>query len=310
MGVATLFLVSILIFAGTELLPGDAASAVLGKSATPVQVKEMRHLMGLDRSPVTRYFGWLGGLLTGDLGNSAAGYAQGTSITIWSQIRDKIGNSLILAAIVTAIMIPLSMLLGVAAAIRAGRPADHAISVSSLAVTSLPEFIVGSLLILLLFTWLNVLPPVSLIPPGDSPLSHGEALILPVLTLLGVTLAASIRMIRAGTIEVLRSDYVQMARLNGFRERTVIWRYALRNGLAPSVQVFAQNIQYLIGGIIVTEYLFNYPGLGKELVDAVGIRDVREVQSLALLIAAIYIALNILADVLVVILVPRLRTQL
>ena len=274
-GIATLFVVSVLVFAGTEVLPGDAAGAVLGKSATPRQVEELRHQMGLDRSAVSRYFEWLGGLLTGDLGNSAAGYAQGTQITIWSQIKDKIGNSLILALIVTAIMIPLSLVLGVLAAVRAGRATDHAVSISSLAIISLPEFIVGSLLILLLFSWLNLLPPVSLIPPGDSPLGHSKALVLPVLTLLGVTLAASIRMIRAGMIEALRSDYVQMARLNGFRERTVVWRYALRNGLAPSVQVFAQNIQYLIGGIIVTEYLFSYPGLGKELVDAVGIRDVQ-----------------------------------
>jgi peptide/nickel transport system permease protein len=310
MGIATLFVVSTLAFAGTELLPGDVATAVLGKNATPGQVTELRHVMRLDRSPVTRYFEWLGGLLTGNLGTSAAAFAQGTTTsTIWRQIRDKIANSLILGAIVAALMVPFSLLLGVIAAVQAGRPADHAISISSLAIISLPEFIVGSLLVLVFFNWLGLLPPVSLIVPGTSPLDNPTALVLPVLTLLGVTLAASIRMIRACTIEVLRSDYVQMARLNGFRERTVILRYALRNALAPSVQVFVQNIQYLIGGIIVTEYFFNYPGLGKELVDAVGIRDVREVQSVTTLIAAIYIVLNILADLLVVMLVPKLRTS-
>jgi len=307
--IATLFVVSILVFAGTEVLPGDAASAVLGKTATPDQLAEMQHLMGLDRPVPKRYLDWLGGLLTGDLGNAASGYAQGGKTPIWDQIKGKIGNSLTLAAITTLLMIPLSLLFGVLAAVHAGRPVDHAVSIASLAVISLPEFIIGSLLILLFFAWLDVLPPVSLIPPGDSPLGHSKALVLPVLTLLGASLAASIRMVRAGMIEALRTDYVQMARLNGFRERVVVWRYALRNALAPSVQVFAQNVQYLVGGIVVTEYLFNYPGLGKELVDAVAIRDVREVQSVAILVAAVYIGLNIVADLLVVLLVPKLRTQ-
>jgi peptide/nickel transport system permease protein len=199
--------------------------------------------------------------------------------------------------------------LGIVAAMRAGRPLDHAVSVSSLAIISLPEFIIGSLLILVFFSWLDVLPPVSLIPPGTSPLAEPKLLVLPVLTLLGASLAASIRMVRAGMVETLNSEYVTMARLNGFAERMVVSRYALRNALAPSVQVFAQNIQYLVGGIVVTEYLFNYPGLGKELVDAVAIRDVRAVQVVALLIAAFYILINIVADLLVVLLVPKLRTQ-
>ena len=148
----------------------------------------------------------------------------------------------------------------------------------------------------------------SLVAPGTSPLSRPTALVLPVLTLLGAVLTGSTRMVRAGMVETLRSDYVQMARLNGFPEGRVVVRYALRNALAPAVQVFAQFIQYLVGGIIVVEYLFAYPGLGKELVDAVAIRDVREVQSIAILLAAFYVLINILADLLVVLLVPKLRT--
>jgi peptide/nickel transport system permease protein len=206
-------------------------------------------------------------------------------------------------------MIPLALVFGVLSGVRAGRPLDHTVTVSSLAIISLPEFIIGSLLILVFFSWLDVLPPVSLIPPGTNPLSQPDALVLPVLTLLGASLAASIRMVRAGMVEALNAEYVTMARLNGFGERTVVRRYALRNALAPSVQVLAQNVQYLVGGIVVTEYLFTYPGLGKELVDAVAIRDVREVQVVALLIAAFYILINIVADVLVVLLVPKLRTQ-
>ena len=307
--VATLFVVSILIFAGTEVLPGDAASAVLGRTASPEQLAEMQELMGLDRPAHERYLDWLGGVLTGDLGNSAAGYAAGGEVPIWDDIAPKIGNSLTLAGITALLMVPLALVLGVLAAVRAGRTVDHAISLGSLAIISLPEFIIGSLLILLFFSWLDVLTPVSLVPPGESALARPEALVLPVLTLLGASLAASIRMVRAGMLEALNAECVTMARLNGLRERVVVARYALRNALAPSVQVFAQNIQYLVGGIVVTEYLFSYPGLGKELVDAVAIRDVREVQSVALLVAAVYVLLNIVADLLVVLVVPKLRTQ-
>jgi peptide/nickel transport system permease protein len=307
--VVTLFVVSILVFLATEILPGDAASAILGRNATPENLAEVQALMGLDRPAVERYFDWLGGLVTGDLGNSAAGYAQGGELPIWDDVKDKLANSFILAAITTVLIVPLALLLGTLAALRAGRATDHGISITSLAMSSLPEFVVGALLILLFFSWLDLLPPVSLIPPGTSPLSKPTALILPVLTLLCVTLAAAIRMVRAGMIETLSADFVHMARLNGFRERKVVFRYALRNALAPSVQIFAQSIQYLIGGIIVTEYLFNYPGIGKELVDAVAIRDVREVQSLAIFIAAFYIVVNIVADLIVVLLVPKLRTR-
>jgi peptide/nickel transport system permease protein len=308
-GIATLFVVSILIFVGTEVLPGDAASAVLGRTASPEQLGEMRAAMGLDQPAYERYLDWLGGLLTGDLGNSAAGYAAGGESPIWDEIRPKIINSFVLAGVTALIMIPLALVFGVLSGVRAGRPLDHTVTVSSLAIISLPEFIIGSLLILVFFSWLDVLPPVSLIPPGTNPLSQPDALVLPVLTLLGASLAASIRMVRAGMVEALNAEYVTMARLNGFGERTVVRRYALRNALAPSVQVLAQNVQYLVGGIVVTEYLFTYPGLGKELVDAVAIRDVREVQVVALLIAAFYILINIVADVLVVLLVPKLRTQ-
>jgi peptide/nickel transport system permease protein len=304
-----LLAVSLLVFIGTEMLPGDAASAVLGRTAQPEELAELRELMGLDRPAPQRYLSWLGGILTGDLGNSAAGYAQGAEIAIWDDISGNLGNTLTLAVIVIALMIPLGLLLGVVAATNAGRPRDHAITLGSLAVVSLPEFIIGSLLIVVFFSWLDVLPPVSLVPPGASPLERPEVLVLPALTLLGATLAGSTRMVRAGMLESLGSDYVEMARLNGIPERRVVTRYALRNALAPAVQVFAQNIQYLIGGIIVVEYLFSYPGIGKELVDAVAIRDVRAVQSIAILLAAFYIAVNIVADLLVLVLVPKLRTQ-
>jgi peptide/nickel transport system permease protein len=307
-GIVTLFVVSVLVFAGTEALSGNAAEVVLGKGSTPAQVAKLEKEMGLDKPPVTRYLNWAGGLVHGDLGNTAIGYAQGEAVSVASRVDERLANSAILALVVFLVLVPLSLLLGVIAGVRAGKASDHAISLSTLGLISLPEFIVGSILILIFFTWLDVLPPVSLVAPGESPLANPDILVLPGLTLLGVTLGASVRMIRAGVSEAMRSDYVQMARLNGFGERKVLTRYALRNSLATSVQVFALNLQLLIGGIMITEYLFNYPGIGSELVAAVGVRDVTEVQSVVMIIAAFYVAVNIAADLIVVLLVPKLRT--
>jgi peptide/nickel transport system permease protein len=306
--VLALFVVSVLIFAGTSILPGDAASVVLGRGATPEAVKELNRRLDLDRPLLEQYTSWLAGFVHGDLGDSSVGLAQGAEhAPIWNLIADPVKNSLILALVTALFMIPLSLGLGALSAVFAGRPIDHLISIGSLAAIALPEFVIGSLLIGVFFVWLDVLPPVAVIPPGDDPLSHPTKLVLPVATLLLASLAASIRMLRAGMIEVLQTDYVQTARLNGVAERWVLWRYAMRNALAPSIQVLAQNLQWLIGGIIITENVFAYPGIGTTLVTAVGNRDLTLVQSVAMLIAIVYVVLNLVADLLVVLLVPRLR---
>jgi peptide/nickel transport system permease protein len=306
--VLALFVVSVLIFAGTSILPGDAASVVLGRGATPEAVKELNRRLDLDRPLLEQYTSWLAGFVHGDLGDSSVGLAQGAEhAPIWNLIADPVKNSLILALVTALFMIPLSLGLGALSAVFAGRPIDHLISIGSLAAIALPEFVIGSLLIGVFFVWLDVLPPVAGIPPGDDPLSHPTKLVLPVATLLLASLAASIRMLRAGMIEVLQTDYVQTARLNGVAERWVLWRYAMRNALAPSIQVLAQNLQWLIGGIIITENVFAYPGIGTTLVTAVGNRDLTLVQSVAMLIAIVYVVLNLVADLLVVLLVPRLR---
>jgi peptide/nickel transport system permease protein len=303
-----LFVASVLIFAGTSILPGDAASVVLGRGATPEAVKELNRRLHLDRPLLEQYTSWLAGFAHGDLGDSSVGLAQGAEhAPIWNLIADPVKNSLILALVTAAFMIPLSLGLGALSAVFAGRPIDHLISIGSLAAIALPEFVIGSLLIGVFFVWLDVLPPVAIIPPGDDPLSYPTKLVLPVATLLLASLAASIRMLRAGMIEVLQTDYVQTARLNGVAERWVMWRYAMRNALAPSIQVLAQNLQWLIGGIIITENVFAYPGIGTTLVTAVGNRDLTLVQSVAMLIAIVYVVLNLVADLLVVLLVPRLR---
>jgi peptide/nickel transport system permease protein len=307
-GVATLLVVSVVIFGVTNILPGDAASAILGKRASGVQLKELRAKMGLDKPVSERYLDWLRGLSHGNFGNSAAGYAAGGRVPVWGLIRPKLENSLVLAGLTFLLAIPLSLFIGVITALRAGRSVDHVLSGVTLALVSVPEFVVGSLLIAVFFAWLGVFPPVAILPPGTSALSNAHELVLPVLTLLCVTTGVAVRMVRAGMIDQLRTDYVKMATLAGLPPRMVVRRYALRNALAPSIQVFALILQYLIGGIIVVEYLFAYPGIGKELVDAVSVRDGLVVQSITVLLAAAYIGINIVADLLVVMVVPRLRT--
>jgi peptide/nickel transport system permease protein len=251
---------------------------------------------------------WLEGFVQGDLGDSAVGIVQGEkSAPIWPLISNAVKNSLILAAIAALLMIPLSLGLGAIAAVYAGKPVDHVISVASLAAIALPEFVIGSLLVGIFFVGLDWLPPVALVSPGDSPLDTPTRLVLPVATLLLASLAAGIRMVRAGMVEVLQTEYVQTARLNGLAEKRVLMRYAMRNALAPSVQVLAQNLQWLIGGIIITESVFAYPGIGSLLVTAVGNRDVTVVQSVAMMIAVVYVMLNLLADLIVLLLVPKLR---
>jgi peptide/nickel transport system permease protein len=310
-GLATLFVASFLIFLATNALPGDVAQAVLGKDATPALVSSLRRQLHLNRSLVSRYGSWVQGTLRGDLGESAVALAQGsTSVPVSGLIGTPLRNSVVLGLGTIVLLIPLALLVGTGAAVRAGRTTDYAVSYISLVLGALPEFVLGTFLILLFFSELNLLPPVALVPPGTNPLAHTNALVLPVLTLLGVSLAFSARQVRAGVIEALRQDFVIMARLSGLPERRVLWRYALRNALAPTVQTFAQSIQYLFGGIIIVEALFAYPGIGQLLVQAVSVRDVTEVQGITLVLAAIYIAVNILADLVVVFLVPKLRTGL
>jgi peptide/nickel transport system permease protein len=306
----TLFVVSILVFAGTEVLPGDAAQAILGRDATPTALAQVRQQLGLSRPATTRYFDWLSHLVRGDLGNSATQtLASGTEAPIWPLIRDPLVNSLILAGLTTFLLIPIGLGLGVLAATRAGKASDHAITVSTLGAISLPEFVVGPILILIFAVWLNWLPGVSLVPAGTSVFSNPKILVLPVATLLAVSLAWTVRMVRAGMLESLRSEYVAQARLNGLPETKVI-RYGLRNALGPTVQVVALNIQWLVGGIIVTETVFGYPGIGQELVQVVTSRDIPFVQAVCMILAAFYLFINIVSDLLVVFLVPKLRTQL
>ena len=216
-------------------------------------------------------------------------------------------NTVILTVCTMALLIVFGMGLGVVSALRPGRWLDQSIGGGTIFLIALPEFVIGTILVLLLSVWLDLLPPVSLIESSRALVSEPTLLVLPVLTLLAATVAATIRMIRATMIEVLESPYVEIARLKGVRERDVIVRHALPNALGPSVQVLALNIPWLVGGIVVVESVFEYHGLGLGLVDGVARRDLPTVQAVTILIAAAIITTNLLADVINIVLNPRLR---
>lgn len=303
-GVAILAAVSVIVFVGTEILPGDAATAILGRDATPAAVAAMRQQLGLDRPVVVQYTSWVEGLLHGDLGQSLTAGAPVSQL-----IGTRIVDTLILAVVASLVMIPLAVALGVIAGCRPGGVLDNAITWTSLGMIAVPEFVIGTLLVLLFAVRLQWLPAVSLLPFNGGPLDVPSVLVLPVATLVIVGVAYIIRMVRAGVVEVMASDYVQMARLNGVVERRVIVRHGLRNALAPTVQVVALTLQWLIGGLFIVEIVFEYPGIGQGLVQAVIARDIPLVQAVAMIIATVYVLITILADIAVVLLVPKLRTS-
>ena len=303
--VVLLVVVSILIFVATQILPGDAADTILGRSATAAQKAILRRQLGLDRPWPAQYWSWISGVLSGNLGHSF-----GSDEPVTAFIGARLTNSLALAAAALVFLVPVSLILGTIAGVRRGRAADHVISGLSLALIALPEFVTGTILALLFGITFAILPPTSIIPSGSGPLTDPRILVLPALTLCLAGAAYIIRMLRAGVVEAMASDYVQAARLNGVPEGRVIVWHALRNALAPTVQVVALTVQWLIGGIVVVESVFSYPGLGQGLVASVTARDIPVVQALTLLIAATYIVLNLIADMIVILLVPKLRTTL
>jgi peptide/nickel transport system permease protein len=306
LGIVVLVLVSVVVFAATQAMPGDTARAILGRSATEASLAALREQLHLNRPAVVQYLTWAGGLLHGDAGMSLAAQEPVTKL-----IGDRIVNSAFLVLIAGLISIPLSIVIGSYAALRRDKAFDVATSLSTLVFAALPEFVVGvSLVVLLATTVLHVLPAVSMIPPGGRPWDDLSAMILPTLTLVIAVTPYVARIMRASMVEVLESDYVEMARLKGLPERVVITRHALPNALGPTFQVIALNLAYLAGGIIVVEFVFNYAGIGGALRDAVSNRDLPVIQALAMLIAGLYVVLNLLADIATILVTPKLRTRL
>ncbi len=304
LGVLTLWLVSLIVFAAVIALPGDAATAMLGREATPDRVAALREQLHLNDSLFTQYTQWLGGILTFDLGNSAA-----TQQPVTQLLSDRVGNSVFLVFIASVVAIPLSIAIGVWTAMRRDRPADNITSTVTLVLAALPEFVIGLCLILLLATnVLQVFPAVSLLAPGERAWQSPDVVVLPALTLVLAVVPYISRIMRGSMIEVLESEYVTMARLKGLPERTVIWRHAVPNAIVPAIQVTALQLAWMAGGVVVVEFVFQYPGIGASLVDAVNNQDMPVVQTVTMLAAGIYVALNLLADLATILVTPRLRT--
>lgn len=300
-----LFAVSLVVFFATQGLPSDPAQAILGRDASPDRIAALRDQLNLDRSLPSQYFSWLGGVLQGDLGESLT-RRQPFGDLLWGRLV----NSFTLFAIAAAISIPLSILLGVIGATRRDSKGDRIGVTISLLLSAVPEFIVGVLLTLLLATSVfHVLQPVSILPQGDSVLTHPGVLVLPVLTLVIAVVPYLNRLVRAAMIDTLDADYVQMARLKGIRPREIARRHALLNALIPAVQASALVMAYLFSGVLVVEFLFRYPGLGTLLSEAVSSRDLPVIQAVTLIYAASIVLLNLAADVLTIALSPRLRSE-
>jgi peptide/nickel transport system permease protein len=301
-GLLTLWAVSLVVFLGTEALPGDAATAALGREATPEAVAELRAQFQLDRPVLTRYWEWLSGFVQGDLGRSLPSGERVSSL-----VADPVANTAVLAAVTIAILIPLALFLGIVSAVRRDRLLDHSVAWTTLAMISLPEFVTGSLLAILFAVWLPWLPAVSLVDPSQSLLSQRSILVLPVATLIVASVAQMTRLVRASLIDVLQSEYVETARLKGVPERRVLVFHALPNALGPTIQVAAITVAWLAGGVVVTESVFQYNGIGLAFTGAVASRDLPTVQAIAMIIAAVYVLVNLAADLAVIFLNPRLR---
>ena len=302
LGLLLVLAVSVLIFTGTQLLPGDVAQAILGQSATPQALENLRRDLGLNDPAYIRYFNWLGGVLTGDLG-----VALSNGQDIATQLGKRLGNTLFLASVAAIVSVPLSILLGLLAVRYRNRWPDKLISGTTLISISLPEFFIGYLLIYFVAVELGWFPSVSTVYEG---MSFGErlaAVTLPAATLTLVVLAHMMRMTRAAILNVMQSAYIETAELKGLSQFDIIRKHAFPNAIAPIVNVVMLNLAYLVVGVVVVEVIFVYPGMGQYLVDHVSKRDVPVVQACGLIFAAVYISLNIIADVVAIVANPRLR---
>jgi peptide/nickel transport system permease protein len=306
LGLVTLLLVSILVFAVTQALPTDTARAILGKSATPARLTALREELGLNRPAAVQYASWLGGVVRGDMGRSLMANEPVTEL-----LAGRVRNSAVLVLVAALLSVPLSLLMGSLSGLFRDTLFDTSTSIVSLVLASMPEFVLGILAIMLLSTQVfHIFPAVSWLNPEVPIWQQMDVIVLPSLALMLAVAPYIVRILRASMVEVLESEYVQMAQLKGVPQPLVLRRHALPNAIVPAIQVIALNLAWLAGGVVVIEYLFNYPGIGSGLVDAVENRDVPVIQAIVLLIAGLYVVLNLIADVLTILASPRLRTGL
>ncbi|MEX0922478.1 MAG: ABC transporter permease [Rhodovibrionaceae bacterium] len=302
LGLLTLFAITLIIAFVVELLPGDTCQELLGQAATESTTAACRAELGLDKPAHERYLSWLGGMVSGNMGQSLA-----TKREISELIGGRVGNTLFLAGFAAAIAVPLSLILGILAALYRNSIFDRSINVFSLSSISFPEFFIAYILIFFFAIKLAWFPGISNIS-GDQ-IAFGDKIyrtLLPAITLTLVVMAHMMRMTRAAIINLMASPYIEMARLKGIRGSRIILRHALPNALAPIINVVAINLAYLVVGVVVVEVVFVYPGLGQLLVDSVSKRDIPVVQAGSLIFAAVYILLNLTADILAIVTNPRL----
>lgn len=302
LGLLTIIVISVLIFVGVEALPGDLATAILGKAATPETVAAFRKELKLDLPPHVRYFSWLGDFLRGELGTSLSNRRPVAGLIGW-----RFANTMFLAASAAVIAVPLSIILGILAALYRNSLFDRTISMVTLSAISFPEFFVAYILIVLLSVQLAIFPSISNINDQMSFWEKIYAIVLPCLTLTLVVVAHMMRQTRAAIINILSSAFIEMARLKGLKRMRIIVLHAFPNALSPVINVVAINLAYLVVGVIIVEVVFVYPGLGQLLVDSVFARDLPVVQASGLVFAVVYVGLNLAADVLSIISNPRLR---
>jgi peptide/nickel transport system permease protein len=298
----TLWILSVVVFVAASVLPGNVARRILGRDASPDAVDALNAELGTDRPVLVQYWDWLTGLLTGDLGESYS-----FRVPVSDLVLDALANSAKLALLAFAIVVPLGIAAGVAAALREGRLRDRVISLGGLSATAIPEFVTSVLLILVFGLWLGLLPVTAQWPAGAGPLTQLEHLVLPALALSLVLFGYIARMARAGTIEALDADYTRTAVLKGLPQRTVLRRHVLRNALLPTIAVVATQTGYLIGGLVVIEFIFNYQGIGSLLFGAARSKDFPLLQSAVLVVGVVYLAATLVADVAYSLLNPRIR---
>ena len=307
-GVVTLLVVSILIFIGTSVLPGDVANIILGQMATPESLAALRAKLGVDQPAHLRYFLWLGNFLTGDLGISKAGSGFGTIGTpISEMLAPRLLNTLRLAGVVAVIAIPISMSLGLLAATYPGTRLDRMVTFGTLSLISVPEFLVATFLVLVVAVHLGWLPATAYMSGTETGWKLARALAMPTLTLVIVASSQIMRMTRATVLNVMSSPYIEMAILKGVPRARIILRHALLNAVGPIVNVIALNLAYLVSGVVIVETIFAYPGLAKLMIDAVQTRDLPLVQACAMIFCATYIVLIFIADMASILSNPRLR---
>ncbi len=302
LGILLLFAASVLIFVGTQILPGDVAQSILGQSATETSLANLREQLGLNDPPVVRYFNWLIAFLQGDLGTALTNGAD-----IATSISKRLGNTLFLASVTAVIAVPLAIVLGLIAVRYKDRWPDKLISAVTLTTISIPEFLLGYVLAFIFSVKLGWAPSVAMINSSMSFFEKVQTVALPVAVLTMVVLAHMMRMTRAAILNVMQSAYIETAELKGLAGLEVIRKHAFPNAIAPIVNVVMLNLAYLVVGVVVVEVVFVYPGLGQYLVDHVSKRDVPVVQACGLIFASVYILLNMIADIVSILANPRLR---